>query len=470
MRHIRHFFSRWQNWLGFVLVLLFVIAAVAAPVLSPMDSKEPGIFQKVAHNRTERLSQAPRPPSDIAPLGTLPYQYDVFHTLVWGTRDALSFGLMVVLISGVFGVVFGAVAGYAGGFVNNLMMRISDAFLAFPVIAGVVFLQQLMATAIEAAGGIYLFNTQNPNSPGGVPLVMTTGEASLIQIILGTINPLMLSLILFSWMPYARLVNSTVMSLKRAEYVQASRALGASPARTIFRHLIPNSISPAIVLMARDVGGVVLLQATFTFVQLGGDSPWGGMLYRGRDWILNASGLLAYWWVYLPATLAVMLFGIAWNLLGDGLNDLLDPTTTYGFPTTSFWKRISGQRKQNISLAGDSLVSTADISTLATSDQLSHSAQVTKVASSNSAALLAVAREELSTGNIPLALHSYQHLIQRDKLLDEIIPDLAQLVKRFPREPQVWQILGDALTRAGDSIHATQSYEQARKLVDHESF
>jgi peptide/nickel transport system permease protein len=468
MRHIRHFFSRWQNWLGFLLVLFFSMVAMAAPVLSPMDAKEPGIFQKVGRTRAERLSPGPRPPSDIAPLGTLPYQYDVFHTLVWGARDALSFGLMVVLIAGVFGVVFGAVAGYAGGTVNTVMMRVTDAFLAFPVIAGVVFLQQLMAIAIESAGGIYVFSTQNPAYFGAGPFIVTSGEASPIQILLGIINPLMLSLILFSWMPYARLINSTVMTLKHSEFIQASRALGASSARMIFHHLIPNSVTSSIVLMARDVGGVVLLQATLTFVKLGGNSPWGDMLYRGRDWILNASGLLKFWWVYLPATFAVMLFAIAWNLLGDGLNDLLDPTATYEYRTIPFWSRIFRESKKQVLVENDSRAFAHE--SLIPPRQSIQPAQVTKTSSPNGVnAVLLAAREEVSNGNIPLALHSYQHLIQRGKLLDEILPDLARLVKRSPRDPQVWQTLGDALARGGDSIHATQSYEQARKLVDYES-
>src|ERR1043165_7092648 len=166
MRHFRHFFSRWQNWLGFLLVLCFVITAIAAPVLSPMDSKNPGLFQRVGRTRAELLSSKPRPPSDIAPLGTLPFQYDVFHTLVWGTRDALRCGLIVALLSGIFGIVFGAVAGYAGGIVNTVMMRVADAFLAFPIIAGVVFLQQLLAIAVEAAGGTYVFSTNYPEFYG----------------------------------------------------------------------------------------------------------------------------------------------------------------------------------------------------------------------------------------------------------------------------------------------------------------
>jgi peptide/nickel transport system permease protein len=321
MRRLRRFFSRWQNWLGFLLILFFVAVALAAPLLSPMDPKKPGILKQVGHTRAERLDTQPHPPSDIAPLGTLPYQYDVFHILVWGTRDAFQFGLSVVLLAGAFGVIFGAVAGYAGGALNSFMMRIADAFLAFPVIAGVVFLNQLRAIAVEATGGTYVFNSQYYGS-----VIDVIGNPTPIQILLGFVDPLMFSLILFSWMPYARLVNATVISLKGAGFVQSSRALGASAIRTIFRHLIPNSITPSIVLMARDVGGIVILQATLTFIHLGGNSPWGDVLSMGRDWIINpGGGIFLYWWVIVPATMAVMLFSIAWNLIGDGLNDLLDP-------------------------------------------------------------------------------------------------------------------------------------------------
>jgi len=321
MRRVRRFFSHWQNILGFLIILFFVVIAVMAPVLSPNDPNDPSAFKKVGHTHLETFKPEPHPPSDIALLGTLPQQYDVFHTLVWGTRDALQFGLLVVLFSGAFGVIFGAVAGYAGGRVNRVMMRISDSFLAFPVIASVVFLQQLMAIAIQSSGGTFFFNTQNFGR-----IVDIVGSPSLIQVLLGAVNPLMLSLILFSWMPYARLVNTTVISIKNTDFIQASRALGANPLYTVFKHLIPNSVAPSIVLMARDVGSVVILQATLTFIHLGGDSPWGEMLSIGRNWIIGpGGGLFTYWWVFMPATLAIMLFGIGWNLLGDGLVELFDP-------------------------------------------------------------------------------------------------------------------------------------------------
>jgi peptide/nickel transport system permease protein len=127
-------------------------------------------------------------------------------------------------------------------------------------------------------------------------------------------------------MAYARLTNSRVLGLKHTEFIEAARAMGASGGRIILRHLIPNSVSPAIVLAARDIGGMVLMQATLTFIGIGGGSEWGEILATGRRWIIAPGGNpLTYWWVFVPVTLALVIFGIGWNLLGDGLNDWLDP-------------------------------------------------------------------------------------------------------------------------------------------------
>jgi peptide/nickel transport system permease protein len=129
-------------------------------------------------------------------------------------------------------------------------------------------------------------------------------------------------------MPYARLVNTLVIELKQTEFILAARSIGVRPARIVFRHLLPNAITPAVVLAARDVGSFVILQATLTFIGLGGNSIWGYILVVGRDWVIGPGGnVMAYWWVFIPATLTVILFGIAWNLFGDGLGELLDPYT-----------------------------------------------------------------------------------------------------------------------------------------------
>ena len=137
MIRLRLFFSRWQNWIGLVIVLFFVVIAVAAPRLSPMDAKNPSVIKVVGNPH----DFDPRPPSDIAPLGTLSKGIDVFHSLVWGARSALLFGLVVALLSMFIGVLVGVTSAYSGGFTNSLLMRISDTFLAFPIIAGIVLIK-----------------------------------------------------------------------------------------------------------------------------------------------------------------------------------------------------------------------------------------------------------------------------------------------------------------------------------------
>lgn len=316
MRRLRRFFSRWQNWIATLLVLAFFGVAVAAPILSPDDPKQPGPFMRLG----KATRGEPQPPDEKAVLGMLPFGIDVYHALVWGSRDALKFGLVVTITTAVFGIFYGALSGVVSQRMGGLLMSIADSFLAFPPIAGVVFLQQLFAATVTAMGGMYYLH------PTLGQIVEVSGPATLIQTLLETVNPLMLSLIVFSWMPYARLVHSIVLTLRQTDFVQAARALGASPFWVIRKHLFPNSIAPALVLAARDVGGVVLLQATLTFIQIGGDSIWGTMLAQARDWVIGPGGsLLTYWWVFIPPTLAVMVFGIAWNMLGDGLSDVLDP-------------------------------------------------------------------------------------------------------------------------------------------------
>ena len=314
MRHSHRFWSRWQNWIAAILVLSFTFVAIAAPFLSPIDPKNPGAF-KVVGRSTIFL---PKPPSENAPLGTLPGQLSVYHSLVWGTRDAMRFGLLVALSTACIGILYGAVAGYAGGAANRALMRVADAFLTFPIIAGVALIQQLWLNAVYTTGGAIT------NLYGGSGAERNTD--SFIQILLRHVDPLTLILILLSWMPYARLVNTLVIALKRTEFVVAAQALGATPSRILFRHILPNAIAPAIVFVARDVGSFVIIQATLTFIGLTGNSPWGVVLSAGRDWVIGPGGnILTYWWTFLPATIVVVLFGITWNLLGDGLSEVLDP-------------------------------------------------------------------------------------------------------------------------------------------------
>jgi peptide/nickel transport system permease protein len=298
---MRAFLSRWQNMVALAIVLFFVAVAVAAPWLSPPDDPENPSPFRVAGRLTDQL---PRPPSPEAPLGTMPGQLDIYHTLVWGTRSALRFGLIVALITASLGVLVGAVSGYLGGPINGVTMRVTDAFLTFPVIAGVWLFRQIML-------------------PPRTESAPTWIQKTMVDL---SVDPIMLTLILFSWMAYARIINANMAQLKKSEYVTAARCVGAGNTRIIFRHLLPNAVAPAIVLVARDIGAVVVLEAAFTFIGIGNSTEWSALLASGRDYVIGMGGNpLAYWWVFVPVTMTLVLFGVGWNLLGDGLNDTLNP-------------------------------------------------------------------------------------------------------------------------------------------------
>ena len=319
----RRFFSRTSNVLGVALVMFFAMIAILAPRLAPsIDPDNPSPFKNV----TQSFSREPLPPGPDIPLGTTPqirisplfgiapgqdaaYQWDVYHTLVWGTRSALRFGLMVTVATAAIGIFLGLISGYVGGWFSMIIMRITDAFLAFPVIAGLWVIQRTLFGNI--------FNAFI--DPG----TFSWWERIIAEL---KIDPIMLAFILFLWMPYARLMNAQVRRAMTSDYVLAARSMGARGSRIIWRHLLPNTIAPAVVLAARDVGGVVVLACAFIFIGFGGNVAWGVMLVTSRDYVIGLSGNpFAYWWTFVPVSLALVFFGIGWNLVGDGLNALLNP-------------------------------------------------------------------------------------------------------------------------------------------------
>lgn len=325
MSNWRRFFSQKQILLGLMIILAFAGVALAAPSLSPPDEDGGSDAYKLVGRRFDYL---PNPPSEEHPLGTTlrrdemainlpqtglapPPQMDMYHTLIWGARSAFRIGLTITILTASFGVFVGLVSGYVGGLANGLLMRITDAFLAFPAIAGVWLFDRAIFSQISVSA----FFDQAP-------------EPSLLQGIQNALglDSIMLALIVFSWMPYARLINTTVSQLKKVDFVLAAQALGASGPRIVFRHLLPNAIAPAIVLAARDVGSMVIMVSAFSFIGLGGTAAWGVILLGGRDFIIGVGGNpFAYWWVFLPVALALILFGVGWNLLGDGINTFLNP-------------------------------------------------------------------------------------------------------------------------------------------------
>jgi peptide/nickel transport system permease protein len=310
MRGIARFARRPLNALALGVLALLVGMAVLAPLLAPQpDPANPSPFKLVGVMSDEQ----PKAPSAESPLGTSAGQMDIYHTLVWGTRTAFIFGLTVAGLAGLIGVTVGAVSGYTGGWVNLVLMRGADALMSLPVFAGVWLVEVLvLGPTMETAPIAFDF-----------PLTPFQRAAFAFDL-----SPVLVGLVLFMWMPYARLMNGTVRVLKEAEFVTAARAAGAGGWRILWRHLLPNAIGPALVLLARDVGGVVVLGAAFTFVGMPGGSEWGTLLVVSRAWILGTPGNpFAYWWAYVPATVLLVVFSSAWNLLGDGLNAYLNPQT-----------------------------------------------------------------------------------------------------------------------------------------------
>ncbi len=280
---------------GAVLVLAFAAMALAAPFLAPPAEGDPdqipGLFFAIP----------PVEPSPNHPLGLMPGQHDIFYGIVWGSRVAFQVGLLITAARALLGILVGLSAGYLGGFVDAALMRVTDAFMAFPVFIAVM----VMSTLLQFG----LFR----GTQGGVQVIIA------------------LALILFGWMQYAHLVRGNVLAERSKEYVQAARAVGVQAHRILFRHVLPNCVAKGVlVLVASDVGAMVVLLSVFSFIGVGGRAravaDWGQMLAFSRDWIIGTPGTgFQYWYTFIPASLAILIFAVAVNLVGDGLDALLNP-------------------------------------------------------------------------------------------------------------------------------------------------
>lgn len=258
---------------GLVAVTLLCGVALLAPWLAPFDPAAQGDLVR------ERLLA----PSWSHPLGTDHFARDVLSRILFGARVSLTVGVATVLLASALGTLVGAAAGYAGGWVDRILMRTVDGILAFP--------RLLLLIAI-----IPLFD------PG----------ITLVVLVLG----------LTLWPGVARLVRGEILSLKERDFTLAARGLGFSPARIVFRHLVPNALAPVIVTAALGVGEVVVLEAGLSFLGLGVQPPtpsWGSMVADGRGDLLGA------WWLSTFPGLAIVVTVLAFNLVGDGLRDALDP-------------------------------------------------------------------------------------------------------------------------------------------------
>ena len=256
---------------GLGVILLLVIMAVFADAISPYDPN------------AQDLSRRLEPPSWEHPFGRDEFGRDILSRIIHGSRISLTVGIVVISISLLIGTALGALSGYIGGWVDMIIMRVADIFLAFPGL--------LLAIGLTAVLGQSIINV-------------------------------MAALAIVNWPGYARVIRSQVLYIKGLDYVEAARVMGASNARILASHVLPNSFAPIIVLATIGMGWAILAEAGLSFLGLGVQPPtpsWGSIIATGRDFIFRAPHITTIPGIVLALSI------LAFNLFGDGLRDALDP-------------------------------------------------------------------------------------------------------------------------------------------------
>lgn len=264
----------WSTRAAVLVCTLFVLVGVVAPLLVPQDPNSQDLGARLLP-----------PLSDGHLLGTDLLGRDVLSRLIMGTRVALIVALAAVTVSVLIGVLVGLVSGYYGGWVDSLLMRVIDAWLAFPFL--------LLAIAIVAILG-----------PG--------------------LRNVIIALIASGWVLYVRLVRGETLSLREREFVASARMLGVGTVAIMIKHILPNIFAPIMVVATLEVGVVIVTEASLSFLGLGVDAAqptWGSMLADGKAYVATA------WWLALLPGLMIFIIALAVNIVGDTLRDLIDPKT-----------------------------------------------------------------------------------------------------------------------------------------------
>lgn len=260
--------------IGFCFVLVFLIIALIGPLIIT----HPEDIKGAVH-----MDQKLKAPSSDYLFGTDEVGRDIYSRVIIGTRLSLQIGLIIIFVAMGIGIPLGIFAGYLGGWVNEIIMRVTDIFLSVPGL--------LLALAIVGALG-----------PG--------------------ITNAMIALSIVWWPGYVRLVQGKTLSVREESFVEAAKSIGASKFRIIFNHILPNCTSPIIVKASMDMGMAILFAANLGFIGVGAQPPipeWGAMISTGRNYLPD------FWWMATFPGLAILMTVLGFNLLGDGLRDVLDP-------------------------------------------------------------------------------------------------------------------------------------------------
>ncbi|OBZ09734.1 peptide ABC transporter permease [Bacillus sp. FJAT-27264] len=269
---IRLLTSNRLSMIGLLLIIVWIALALLAPLLSPYSPIEPDVANKLT------------PPSVSHWFGTDNFGRDIFTRIAYGAKYTIWSGVAAVAISFCVGTILGAIAGYYGGVLGSIIMRVMDMFLAFPAL--------VLAMAIAASIGPGLTSAMIAVSVVGIP-------------------------------EYVRLMYGQTMLLREKEFVEAGRAIGLKNSVILFRHILPNALAPLIVRATLGIGFAILISSSLNFLGLGVKPPiaeWGAMIAEGRQYIVSGE-----WWIVSFPGLAIATSILGFNLIGDGLRDVLDP-------------------------------------------------------------------------------------------------------------------------------------------------
>lgn len=273
------------SMIGIAIVMVFVLIAIAAPLICPPNQPDPFRMPKT-------FSRLPLPPSKEHPFGTTgPVTYgDVFYGVIWGTRYSLMLAFSITAICFSVGLMVGVIAGYYGGIIDDILMRIVDLFYSLPWL--VVMLVILIAI----------------------------GKRGFWTMVI--------AYSILAWPGYSRIVRGEVLRVKNELYVEAAKAMGLTDLQIIFRHVLPNSIYTVVIMASMRLGTIVLSTSSLGFLGLGfnpGTAEWGIIISEGRNWLLQGS-----WWIAVFPGIFIFFFVLGWQLLGDAFRDILDPKSRRG--------------------------------------------------------------------------------------------------------------------------------------------
>ena len=300
---------------GFVILAVFAFIALAAPLLAPPlpNATDP---MKIPR---DGFGTVPQPPGTVLtrnapplpfwwepltgldhwthPFGMASGGWDIYYGVIWGTRTAFITGIVITFFVVIIGVLVGTISAFYGGKTDLVMQRITEVFMAFPFFIAAMTAATLLQPLIGGRAGV-----------GGTGLLTAA-----------------IAIVIFGWMGYARLIRGDILSVRERDYVMAARAVGAKDRTIMTKHIVPNAIFPTMVLASLDIGTYVVTFAALSFLGLGaetGYADWGQLISFSRNWITT---LDQYWYIVFFPSLALVLFVLAWNLVGDATRDVMDP-------------------------------------------------------------------------------------------------------------------------------------------------